>query len=44
MVWTRRKGWRSWLARLWSALLVLSVLVCGWVLLAFHMYGPNSHY
>ena len=44
MVWTRRKGWRSWLARLWSALLVLSVLVCGWVLVAFHMYGPNSHY
>jgi CubicO group peptidase (beta-lactamase class C family) len=44
MVWTRRKGLGSWLARLWSAALVLSVLCCAWVVLAFHMYGPNSHY
>ena len=44
MVWTRRPGLGSWLARLWSALLVLSVLVAGWVVLVFHMYGPNSHY
>ena len=44
MIWTRRRGWRSWLARLWSALLVLSVVVALWVVFAFHMYGPNSHY
>ncbi len=44
MVWTRRRGLRSWLARLWSVLLVLSVLVALWVVFAFHMYGPNSHY
>ena len=44
MVWTRRPGWRSWLARLWSAALALSVLVALWVVIAFHMYGPNSHY
>ena len=44
MVWTRRRGWRSWLARLWSAALALSVLVALWVVFAFHMYGPNSHY
>ncbi len=44
LIWTRRRGWRSWLARLWSAALVLSVLVALWVVAAFHMYGPNSHY
>jgi CubicO group peptidase (beta-lactamase class C family) len=44
MIWTRRRGWRSWLARLWSAALVLSVLVCLWMIVAFHMYGPSSHY
>ncbi len=44
MVWTRRRGWRSWLARLWSAALVFSILVALWVVFAFHMYGPNSHY
>lgn len=44
MIWTRRRGWRSWLARLWSALLVASVLVSLWVVFVFHMYGPNTHY
>ena len=44
MIWTHRRGWRSWLARLWSAALVLSVLVCLWMVVAFHLYGPNSHY
>ena len=44
MVWTHRRGWRSWLARLWSVALALSVLVSLWVVFAFHMYGPNTHY
>ena len=44
MIWTRRRGWRSWLARLWSAALVLSVVVALWIVFGFHMYGANAHY
>ena len=44
LIWTRRRGWRSWLARLWSIALTASVLVALWVVVVFHMYGPNSHY
>ena len=44
MIWTHRRGWRSWFARLWSVALTLSVLCCLWVVVAFHMYGPNAHY
>ena len=43
-IWTHRRGWRSWFARLWSVALTLSVLCCLWVVVAFHMYGPNAHY
>ncbi len=44
LIWTRRRGWRSWLARLWSLALTLSVLVCGWMVVAYHLYGLNTHY
>ncbi len=43
-IWRRRRSWRSWFARLWSVVLVLGVAVTLWVVLAFHMYGLNSHY
>jgi CubicO group peptidase (beta-lactamase class C family) len=43
-IWRGRRGWRSWFARLWSLVLVLSVGVTIWVVLAFHLYGLNSHY
>jgi hypothetical protein len=43
-IWTRRKGWRSWFARLWSLVLVASTVVIAWVAVVFHLYGPTSHY
>ncbi len=43
-IWTRRKGWRSWFARLWSVVLVASMAVIVWTALVFHLYGPTTHY
>ena len=43
-VWSRRTGWRSWFARLWSAVLVGSIVVICWTAVAFHLYGPTTHY
>ena len=43
-VWRRRKDLRGWFARIWSVVLVLSVLVVIWVALICHLYGLNAHY
>ncbi len=43
-IWSRRKGWRSWFARLWSVVLVASVAMVCWTAVVFHLYGPTTHY
>lgn len=38
------KGKRSWFAKLWSLVLVLSTLVLAWVAVAFHLVGLSANY
>ncbi|WP_426000389.1 serine hydrolase domain-containing protein [Caulobacter sp. DWR1-3-2b1] len=38
------KGKRSWFAKLWSVVLVLSTLVLTWLAIAFHLVGLGANY
>ena len=44
VVFATRTGWRRWLARFWSALLVASGVVVLWTGAAFHLLGTNLQY
>jgi hypothetical protein len=44
VVFATRTGWRSWFARIWSILLVLSGAVLAWIGAAFHLIGTGLQY
>jgi CubicO group peptidase (beta-lactamase class C family) len=43
-VWVVWSGKRSWFARLWSIVLLLSTLVLAWVAIAYHLVGLGAEY
>jgi CubicO group peptidase (beta-lactamase class C family) len=50
MVWNAARAWRRtqgrspWARRIWSVVLLLSVVVVAWTILAFRLFGLNSHF
>lgn len=44
IVWRNRRGWRSWFARGWSVVTVLSCAVIAWTGAAFHLIGLGVRY
>lgn len=48
VVWNAVRAWRrarpAWAARIWSLVLVFSVVVVAWTIAVFRLFGLNSHF